>query len=242
VRGCASSASAARDLHGKAKGSNEMTRNLIRSGIAAAALLLAPHAHAADMSGPPPGFGAPAIANWSGFYIGINGGYGFGTSNWDFPAVSASPDGWLVGGTLGFNFQTGSIVLGLEGDYDLTSIAGSVSCPVGFTCESKNTWLATARARLGYAGFNNWLPFITGGAAFGNIKASNTAFASAQKSATGWTAGAGIEYAFLPNWSVRAEYLYVDLGSFDCGIACGAATDNVSFTANVGRIGLNYRF
>ncbi len=219
-----------------------MTRHLIRSGFAAAALLLAPLAHAADMSRSPPVFGAPPVANWSGFYIGINGAYGFGTSDWSFPAVSASPDGWLVGGTIGFNFQVGSMVLGVEGDYDATSITGSVSCPLTFTCESSNTWLATVRARLGYAGFDNWMPFITGGAAFGNIKVSNTAFASAEKTGTGWTAGAGIEYAFLPNWSVRAEYLYVDLGSFDCGIACGVVSDNVSFTANLGRIGINYRF
>ena len=76
----------------------------------------------------------------------------------------------------------------------------------------------------------------------GDVKATNSAFGSANKSKIGWTAGAGIEYAMWTNWSIKAEYLYVDLGSFDCGIACGAAPDNVSFKANIVRAGLNYRF
>ena len=85
------------------------------------------------------------------------------------------------------------------------------------------------------------MPYITGGAAFGDVKASSP-FGDASKTMIGWTAGAGLEYAMWSNWSVKAEYLYVDLGSFDCGITCGATTDDVTFKANVVRAGINYRF
>jgi outer membrane immunogenic protein len=217
---------------------------LIRAGIVAAALMLVIlAARAADMlpyKAPP--LSPPMLANWSGAYIGVNAGYGFGTSDWDFPAVSARPEGWLAGGTLGYNFQSGAILWGVEGDYDYSTLKGSIDCPAGVTCETKNSWLATARARLGYAGFGNWLPYFTGGAAFGDIKATNSLVGDAHKVKFGWAAGAGLEYAMLAHWSLKLEYLYVDLGGFDCAAACGAATDNVSLNANIARMGLNYRF
>lgn len=221
-----------------------MTSKLIRTGFAAAALLMAPlAAQAADLpSYKAPARLAPSYSNWTGFYVGINGGYGFGDSTWDVPAVSNSPKGAVAGGTLGYNFQTGSWLWGVEGDFDYSGMKDDVVCGAG-TCETKNSWLATARARLGYAGWNNWLPFITGGAAMGDIKATNSLRSSASKSKLGYTIGGGVEYAMKANWSVKLEYLYVDLGSFDCGVACGGVTpDNVSFNANVVRAGLNYRF
>ncbi len=223
-----------------------MITTTIRIGVAAAALSLASiGAQAADLNRgayKAPAYSAPVYANWSGLYVGINGGYGFGKSNWDFPATSPSPKGALAGLTLGYNYQTGVWVWGIEGDVDYASLKGSTDCAPGVTCETKDSWLATARARLGYAGFNNWLPYITGGVAGGDIKASDSAFGSATKTKIGYALGAGVEYALWSNWSVKAEYLYVDLGKFDCGIACGAPTDNISFKANVVRAGLNYRF
>jgi outer membrane immunogenic protein len=223
-----------------------MMTKTIRAGFAATALLLTPIvAHAADLPRPSykaPAYSAPSYANWSGFYVGLNGGYGFGKSTWDVPAVSPSPKGALFGATLGYNFQTGSWVWGAEGDFDVSTMKGNEACGFAATCETKNSWLATARGRLGYAGFANWLPYITGGAAGGDIKATNSGLASASKTKIGWTAGAGVEYALWTNWSVKAEYLYVDLGKFDCGISCGAASDNVSFKANIVRAGVNYRF
>jgi outer membrane immunogenic protein len=220
---------------------------LIRAGIVAAALMLVIlAARAADLpyKAPPmsPPYSSALLANWSGGYIGINGGYGFGSSDWDFPVASISPEGWLAGGTLGYNFQRGAVLWGVEGDVDYSNLKGSIDCPTATTCESRNTWLATARARLGYAGFGNWLPYFTGGAAFGDIKASNSAIGEAHKVKFGWVAGAGIEYAMLAHWSLKVEYLYVDLGGFDCAAVCGAATDNVSLNANIARMGLNYRF
>jgi outer membrane immunogenic protein len=222
-----------------------MMTKMIRTSIAIAASLIATiAAQAADLPQPSykaPAYSAPAYANWSGFYAGLNGAYGFGKSTWDFLAVDASPKGALFGVTLGYNYQTGVWVWGLEGDFDFSTMKGSVACGID-TCETKNTWLATARGRIGYAGWNNWLPYLTGGAAGGEIKATESFFGSASKMKIGWTAGAGIEYALWTNWSVKAEYLYVDLGKFDCGISCGAASDNVSFKANLIRAGLNYRF
>jgi len=219
-----------------------MHSRLILAGVAVATVLAAPvAARAADFPVKAPAYLEPA-ATWSGFYIGLNGGYGFGKSNWDDPALSLSPKGAVYGGTVGYNLQTGAWLWGAEGDYDISNIKGSADCSDGFTCETKNTWLATARARLGYAGWDNWLPYITGGAALGNIRVTNSGLDSASRSKLGWTVGAGLEYAFWSSWSVKAEYLYVDLGNFDCGIACGTAPDNVSFKANVVRAGVNYRF
>ena len=221
-----------------------MTRT-IRTGVAIAALLIASiAAQAADLPRPSykaPAYSEPSYANWTGFYIGVNAGYGFGKSNWDFPAVSPSPKGFLGGATIGYNFQTGSWVWGAEGDFDISMMKGSSDC-FGGTCETKNSWLGTARARIGYAGWNNWLPYLTFGGAGGDVKATSP-FGTANKMKIGWTAGLGIEYALWTNWSVKAEYLYVDLGKFDCGVSCAGVTpDNVSFKANLARVGVNYRF
>lgn len=220
-----------------------MMNKLIRTGLGLVALTIAASAaQAADLprSYKAPAYTAPAYANWTGFYVGLNAGYGFGKSDWDVPAVSPNPNGFVGGLTLGYNFQTGMWVWGVEGDIDYSAMKGSVDC-TGGSCETKNSWLGTARGRLGYAGWNNFLPYLTGGAAFGDIKATSPA-GDVSKTKVGWTAGAGLEYAMWSSWSVKLEYLYVDLGTMDCGVTCGAATDNVSFKANVVRAGLNYRF
>jgi outer membrane immunogenic protein len=220
-----------------------MIKTSIRIAIAAMALLFAGFAaQAADLHYKAPAYTAPVYSNWTGFYVGVNAGYGFGTSNWDFPAVSPKPKGFIGGGTVGYNLQTGTWVWGIEGDIDFSTMKGSADCPPLGSCETKNSWLGTARGRIGYAGWNNWLPYITGGAAAGDIKATDNA-GSATKTKIGWTAGVGVEYAFMSNWSAKIEYLYADLGKFDCGVNCGSATtDNISFKANLVRAGLNYRF
>ena len=205
-------------------------------------------AAAADLArrAPAPYYPAqPAIVqiyNWTGFYIGINGGGGFGSSNWDSTG-SRDVSGGLIGGTAGYNYQFGQVVAGIEGDIDWSGINGSTTnlCPPG--CQTSNTWLATVRGRLGYAA-DRFMPYITGGAAFGNIKASVPGFAQTSSDNSGWTIGAGLEAAFAPNWTAKVEYLYVNLGSFNCGLNCGGglATDNVSFHANLLRAGVNYKF
>ena len=208
---------------------------------------LAGAAAAADLARPQPVPYYPKAAvfappySWTGFYVGINGGGGFGRSNWDSTG-SRNISGGLVGGTVGYNYQFGQVVTGLEGDIDWADISGSTTnaCPPG--CKTNDTWLATARGRLGYAA-DRFMPFVTAGAAFGDIHASAPGFASSSATKTGWTAGAGLEAALGANWTAKVEYLYVDLGSFNCGLVCGAAaTDKVSFNANLLRAGVNYKF
>ncbi len=189
----------------------------------------------------------PVVAyyNWTGFYVGINGGYAWGTSDWSaVPAANNKPNGWLVGGTIGYNYQVGSIVWGIEGDWDWSNVKDTVGCGPGVNCSTENNWLATFRGRVGYA-FDRWLPYITGGGAMGNVRASISVPAfgfmdSATKNLWGWTVGAGVEYAFLSNWSAKIEYLYVDLGTFNAAVV--PAVNNVSFKENIVRAGLNYKF
>lgn len=185
---------------------------------------------------------APSYS-WTGAYVGINGGYGWGRSDWDgFASGSFNTSGGLVGLTLGYNWQNGPWVFGLEGDIAWSGIRGSftnVLCPGG--CETRNSWLGTGRGRVGYA-WDRVMPYITGGAAFGDIRASRAGFAGASDTRLGWTIGAGLEAAVVGNVTAKVEYLYVDLGSIGCSAAsCGIAT-NASFNAHVARAGLNLRF
>lgn len=197
--------------------------------------------------GPAPVYQAPAFS-WTGFYLGINGGYGFGKSNWSSTATSGSidPQGALIGATLGYNWQIGSWVLGAEADADATWISGDTTggtglCAGGIGCDSHNTWLGTARARIGYA-WDKVMPYITGGGAFGNVKMSPNTGGSESDTRFGWTGGAGVEYAYDRSWSAKLEYLYTDLGTATCSAAtCGVDTD-VTYKANIVRAGLNYRF
>jgi outer membrane immunogenic protein len=203
-------------------------------------------AAAADLSRPAPQtyYKAPVVApayNWSGFYLGLNGGGAFGRSTWDTTG-GFDISGGLVGATVGYNYQFGQAVAGIDADIDWADISGSstTNCVTG--CKTSDTWLSTVRGRLGYAA-DRFMPFITGGLAAGDIKASTPAFAGASTDRAGWTIGGGLEFAITNNWSAKAEYLYVDLGKFNCGLSCGVtATDNVSFTTNLVRAGVNYRF
>jgi outer membrane immunogenic protein len=184
---------------------------------------------------------APLVYSWTGFYLGINGGGGFGRSAWDTTG-NFDISGGVVGGTAGYNYQVGQAVFGVEADIDWADIKGSTSsagCPFG--CKTSDSWLGTVRGRLGYAA-DRFMPYITGGGAFGDVKAETPGFSSSDDRA-GWTVGAGLEFAIAQNWTAKAEYLYVDLGKFNCGASCGGpATNNVSFTTNLVRAGVNYRF
>jgi outer membrane immunogenic protein len=180
------------------------------------------------------------VYNWTGFYIGVNGGGGWGRSDWT-QTGNFDLSGGMVGGTAGYNWQTGAWVFGLEGDLDWSNINGNtfLGCVPG--CKTTNNWLGTARGRVGYA-FDRVLPYVTGGLAVGEVQADVAGINVATNTNTGWTVGAGVEYAITNNWSAKAEYLYVDLGNFNCGIACGANPDNVSFRSHIARGGINFRF
>jgi outer membrane immunogenic protein len=196
---------------------------------------------------------APVVVpfSWSGWYIGINGGGGWGRSRHDFPAVGTSTgsfdiDGGLIGGTIGVNLQSGSMVYGLEADLGWANIDGSTACPgAGFVCATELRWLGTFRGRVGVA-MGSVLPYITGGLALGNVRMSTFPFVpgSDHETKAGWTVGAGLEVALSPNWSIKGEYLYVDLGDAVCDIGnCSALSQlNADFRAHILRAGINYRF
>ena len=141
-------------------------------------------------------------------------------------------NGVTAGGQIGFNYQINSVVVwGVEADLNYTDLSDSRSLAVasppatpGTTVTStyESKWLATVRGRIGVLPTQNLLLYVTGGAAFAGIKTSDFAFftfdgssnaASSDKTKTGWTVGAGAEWAVSGGWSVKAEYLYVDLGS-----------------------------
>jgi outer membrane immunogenic protein len=191
--------------------------------------------------------------DWSGVYAGINGGYGYGSTGWStdlFSTGNFPTRGYVVGGTLGYNFKTGVWVWGLEGDFDYSTMSGascaSLCAPLCFPtqfCETKNPWFATARARIGYA-VERFLPFITGGTVFGKITMTPAVDTTDTATKVGFVIGGGLEYAFRSNWSAKVEYLYADLGQATCSTAtCGIGTPvNVKFNTNLVRVGVNYHF
>ncbi len=225
-----------------------MKRFLLTVGAGLMAAAMASPSFAADL--PRPVYKAPIYVSsfsWTGFYVGINGGYGWGKSNWSNAAISTGDfnlKGALIGATLGYNLQTGSFVWGLEADADASFIKGSATtagvCGAA-GCETRNRWLATGRGRIGYA-WDRFLPYITGGVAFGDVKMTTGTGASENKTKVGYALGGGVEYAFMGPWSAKIEYLYADLGKATCGAAtCGLDTD-VKFKAHIAKLGVNYRF
>jgi outer membrane immunogenic protein len=236
-----------------------LRHRLLCFGIAAAsALTSAISAQAADMPArakAPMYYKAPEAQpfDWSGFYAGINGGYAWGQSSWSDPVAGAgsgnfNTTGGLLGGQLGYNWQTGPVVLGIETDADWANISGSSAgvggvCATdgGGVCQTKQSWLGTTRARVGYA-LDNWLPYITGGVAYGNIQSTQPTGTSTATNA-GWTAGGGLEYGFTKNWSARIEYLHIDLGTATfMGAASGTSTLTVPVTDDLVRAGINYHW
>ena len=228
--------------------------------VAVAAITVAAYrpALAADLpipSYPPP---LPPAYNWTGIYLGINGGFGTGNSNWSDGLVGTTGSfpisGYLIGGTAGFNYQIGEYVFGIEGDGDWTNLNGNsgstcgaittvLTPPVG--CQTQSQWLATVRGRVGYA-YDRILLYGTAGAAFGNIQTGLNPPSTFDSSIeAGWTVGAGLEWAFAQNWTAKVEYLFVDLPNGACttvGNCGGAAGSIVSFNESVIRAGLNFKF
>jgi outer membrane immunogenic protein len=218
-----------------------MKRFVLAGAAALVAVMTMTTANAADMPRrhampvKAPAYAAPY--NWTGFYLGINGGGGFGRSDFSAPFTTGSfnTTGGLAGGTLGYNWQAGQMVFGLEGDIDWSDMRATATCGVT-TCRTRNDWFGTARGRVGYA-FDRFLPYFTGGAAFGNIKTNIAGIGSSDDSKVGWTLGGGLEAAIAGPWTAKVEYLYADLGS---GSAVAGST--ATFRTNIVRGGLNYRF
>ena len=183
--------------------------------------------------------------NWTGFYAGIHAGWGWGNGSFSGPPPTRDfdVDGGLLGGQLGYNWQTNQFVFGVETDIAWSGIDGSTRCG-GIRCRIDNNWLGTTRARFGFAA-DRFMPFIAAGVAYGEVEANATGNRGADDTRVGWTIGGGVEYALpAPRWTAKLEYLFVDLDDFACNRACGArrGPDNVSFDAHIVRAGFNYRF
>lgn len=211
--------------------------------------------------------------NWSGGYIGVQGGYAWGGKQWPDvsgpPLVHYSTNGWLAGGTIGANAQSGNIVFGVEGEILGTGIKGSTSVAqpgapnVTITYDSKIDWLALATARAGFAVNGNILLYSKGGVAIAQESHSlnlvqtgpaQTLSVSGEPVHTGVVAGAGAEYAFAPNWSVKAEYNYVrmfqqaaTLRGTIAGAQFGTSVlalqaNKIGQDLNIVKFGVNYHF
>ena len=201
------------------------------------------------------------VYNWTGMYVGVNGGYGWGTqdpltlfSN-RFDRSPFSINGGMFGGTIGAQIQQGYVVLGLEGDLDWANIKGTgistpsigglgLINPITLNIATNTSAVGTVRARVGVA-MNNWLFYATGGAAFVKNSASGTSIGglacgtlgvfpncSASSWRPGLAAGLGAEWGFAQNWSAKLEYLYI------ASMGSGISLDYI----NSVRAGINYRF
>ena len=184
---------------------------------------------------PAPIIAAAPIFTWTGFYVGVNAGYGWSDDDFDTVALADDDnDGGFIGGAqVGYNYQIGSFVVGLEGDIQYADFGREGAFDVdGDGTEDgvfeSSDWFGTVRARAGVA-FDRALIYATGGFAFAD-------------DATGWTVGGGVEYAFTNNLSAKIEGLYVNLEADDNIYGPGATGGNDNSEFGVVRAGLNYRF
>ncbi len=254
--------------------SSVIAKSLVAGAVA---LVLAAAAQAADMPVKTPILKAPPpLPTWTGVYAGVNAGYSFGHDRYDkippggastAPSIAA-PNGAVLGGQLGYNWQLGHVVLGLEGDAQWTGQDGTgcatAACIVNQVPESdarpvehRLKWFSTLRGRLGWA-HDGWLFYVTGGGAWGGVRETDSVIidfipASAVYNATlsGWTGGLGAEARLWRNWSVKLEYLHLDLGGMTNSSHLVGQSGPIGFdvtevttsrvTDNIVRIGLNYQ-
>ncbi len=230
-------------------------------------------AAAADLGAMP--YKAPAAVvdeGWAGFYVGGQVGFGSESTRWNNfgPSAAFSPlgsvtdgrtSGVIGGGQVGYNFQNGNWVFGVEGSLSAASFNGSFTSPYAPATgqfSSKVPWLGTVTGRVGYA-FGPWLPYVKGGFATGEVdtRLQDTAlgaFTSSSAQHYGWTAGGGVEYKVTQRLSLGLEYMYTDLGrttdisgpqtSLATGAPVPGTQENYGVTARTQSImgRLNYRF
>jgi outer membrane autotransporter protein len=204
---------------------------------------------------------APAAYDWTGFYIGAYLGADWGFTHWTFTddGETASPRfaGLIGGGEIGYNYQAGKWVFGIEGDAGRTNAHGARPCPTGFfyNCEISSNWLSTATARVGYAYWDRLLVYAKAGAAIAQDQATSSCNAisgipavvlsdcpsqSDTKTKVGWTAGWGSEFGLTRHVSVKSEIMYFDLGTDRYDIT-GTPTD-IRRNGLISTIGLHFRF
>lgn len=178
-----------------------------------------------------------SVYNWTGFYLGIVGGGAWEDAN------SPRMQGGFVGGTAGYNWQTGNVVFGIEADGAWADVNASATA-LGITVSSKTEALGTVRGRIGWA-VNNVLLYGTGGYAWIDNKISATAAGvtiSDSKWHSGWTVGAGVEAFIAPQWSVKGEYLYRSLGGETYFSGLGAPFNTGTLNFHTVQVGVNYHF
>lgn len=254
----------------------------------------------ASAAPPPP----PQVYSWTGWYIGLNAGGGWGNTNIDnnttvsncvafLPAVCSllsssvptqfdtNPQGFIGGGQIGYNWQINSYVLSVETDFQGSTIKGSQTVSnvrlffgapftVAGTGSQEIDWFGTLRGRLGWLVTDALLVYATGGLAYGHVqteasfsvnappigfgKTVGSSTLSQSDTRAGWTVGGGLEWMFAPRWSVKAEYLYYDLGTVSFnqlltavdtagpGISVSAIRSDAHYRGNIARAGVNYHF
>ncbi len=226
--------------------------SVARKSLIIASLTIAGAATAADLprrTAPRDDYAAPVpVFTWTGFYLGLNAGYGWGAFTNGSEQLFGKPSGFAGGVTGGFNWQaTQNFVLGLEGDWDLSGINNKTSLPFfGFNGGGKLTSLATVRARAGFAA-DRALIYLTGGVAMGSVSVNVNDwravpfFGNNSSFSAGWALGAGIEYAFTDKISGKAEYMFTSLGAKELFTF---SPDWVNAGLNVSQIraGVNYHF
>ncbi len=229
---------------------------LFAVGAAALATSLAP-ALAADMSAPAPVYTkAPVVApiyNWTGLYLGAHGGYGWGRfDSVDLTGLvgndTQTTNGAVAGGQIGYNYQIGQWVLGIEGTYAWSDVKQDATF-VGGTVALKNDYIATVAGRVGYA-FDRILLYGKGGAAWTRDKVDASdglgGTGTGRFNRTGFVAGGGVEYAFWDKWSARVEYNYLGFASqIETPTSTGglvATTADVKLNISTLTFGVNYRF
>jgi outer membrane immunogenic protein len=240
-------------------------------GIAslAAVSMIAP-ASAADLAARPYTKAAPMMAaamyDWSGFYVGLNGGGASSRSCWDVVPVAAGPllsegcqnaTGAVAGGQIGYRWQTSQFVFGLEAQGDWADLSASqrsnqfILVPGDATFNARVRSFGLFTGQVGYA-WNNVLGYIKGGAAVTENRydhrfaATNTLFDSARDTRWGGTVGVGLEYGFIPNWSVAIEYDHLFMGrrneNFTIATGVLSTIDRIGQDVDVVTARVNYRW
>jgi outer membrane immunogenic protein len=232
--------------------------------ISASLIALGAPAMAADLAARPYTKAPPMIAaiyDWSGFYIGINGGWGTSNNNWTNTTAGAplgaegshDASGGTVGGQIGYRWQAGNWVFGLEAQGNWADFSGSnVSlATLGTTNRTKLDAFGLFTGQIGYA-WNNALLYVKGGAAVtdnryeGLSTATGALFDSASDSRWGGTVGVGLEYGFAPNWSAAVEYDHLFMGTNNYTLLTPVGTtvrsDDIKQDADLVTVRLNYRF
>jgi outer membrane immunogenic protein len=233
--------------------------------------LLTSSAQAADMAARPYTKAPPAIAavyDWSGFYIGANGGYATSRNCWNFQSFAGATftadegchdaDGAVAGGQIGYRWQSSAFVFGLEAQGDWADLRGSrisspafVIAPGDLTINSRLRAFGLFTGQIGYA-WNNVLLYAKGGAAivdnrfFHTFTATNVLINTSNDTNWGAAVGAGIEMGFAPNWSVGVEYNHIFLErqtySFAAAPAGVATTNSIGQDVDMITARINYRF